>query len=62
MPRPRTVSFTEGAPPQRTADVPAPACFPEAGMDEIKKRTAAEDRPVSSRVRRAVEHELSRPV
>lgn len=45
--------------PRLTA--PIPVRFPEATMDEIKKRAEADDRSVSSWIRRAVEHELNRP-
>ena len=31
-------------------------------LDEVRRRAAADDRSVSSWVRRAIEHELSRPV
>ena len=52
-----------GTPRRRKAKLtaPIPVRFPEATMEEIKKRAEADDRSVSSWIRRAVEHELNRP-
>lgn len=52
-----------GTPRRRKAKLtaPIPVRFTEATMDEIKKRAEADDRSVSSWIRRAVEHELNRP-
>lgn len=52
-----------GTPRRRRARLttPVPVRFPEATMDEIRKRAVADDRSVSSWIRRAVEHELNRP-
>lgn len=52
-----------GTPRRRKAKLtaPIPVRFPEATLDEIKKRADADDRSVSSWIRRAVEHELNRP-
>jgi len=52
-----------GKPRRRKAKLtaPIPVRFPEATMNEIRKRADADDRSVSSWIRRAVEHELSRP-
>jgi hypothetical protein len=51
-----------GSPRRRKAKLtaPVPVRFPEATMEEIKKRAEADDRSVSSWIRRAVEHELNR--
>lgn len=51
-----------GTPRRRTAKLtaPIPVRFPEATMAEIKKRAEADDRSVSSWIRRAVEAELHR--
>lgn len=51
-----------GKPRRRTAKLttPVPVRFPEALLDEVKKRAEADDRSVSSWIRRAVEHELNR--
>ena len=51
-----------GEPRRRKARLtaPIPVRFPEATMDEIRKRAEADDRSVSSWIRRAVEHELNR--
>lgn len=52
-----------GKPRRRKARLtaPIPVRFSEATMDAIKKRAEADDRSVSSWIRRAVEHELNRP-
>ncbi len=52
-----------GTPRRRKANLtaPIPVRFAEATMEEIKKRAEADDRSVSSWIRRAVEHELNRP-
>lgn len=52
-----------GKPRRRRAKLtaPIPVRFPEATMEEIKKRADADNRSVSSWIRRAVEHELNRP-
>lgn len=39
---------------------PVPVRFPEPLLTEIRNRAAADDRSVSSWIRRAVEHELNR--
>lgn len=51
-----------GKPRRRSATLtaPIPVRFPQATMEEIKKRADADDRSVSSWIRRAVEHELHR--
>lgn len=51
-----------GKPRRRRAKLtaPIPVRFPEATMEEIKKRADADNRSVSSWIRRAVEHELNR--
>ncbi|HTW14581.1 MAG TPA: YlcI/YnfO family protein [Nocardioides sp.] len=51
-----------GKPRRRTARLttPIPVRFPEEVLDEVKKRAEADDRSVSSWIRRAVEHELNR--
>lgn len=53
-----------GKPRRRKAKLtaPIPVRFTEATMDQIKKRAEADDRSVSSWIRRAVEHELDRSV
>lgn len=52
-----------GEPRRRTAKLttPIPVRFPADVLDEVKRRAAADDRSVSSWIRRAVEHELNRP-
>lgn len=52
-----------GKPRRRTAKLttPIPVRFPAAVLDEVKRRADADDRSVSSWIRRAVEHELNRP-
>jgi predicted HicB family RNase H-like nuclease len=47
-------------PPRRRAGLSAtvPVRFAPERLEEIRLRAAAEDRSVSSRIRRAVEHEL----
>jgi hypothetical protein len=51
-----------GKPRRRTAKLttPIPVRFPEDMLDEVKRRADADDRSVSSWIRRAVEHELNR--
>ena len=51
-----------GKPRRRTRKLttPIPVRFPEEVLDEVKKRAEADDRSVSSWIRRAVEHELNR--
>ncbi len=39
---------------------PVPVRFPETLLAEVRERAAADDRSVSSWIRRAVEHELRR--
>jgi hypothetical protein len=52
-----------GKPGRRTAKLttPIPVPFPADVLDEVKRRADADDRSVSSWIRRAVEHELGRP-
>jgi hypothetical protein len=52
-----------GAPRRRSAKLtkPIPVRFPADVLDEVKRRADADDRSVSSWIRRAVEHELNRP-
>lgn len=40
---------------------PIPVRFPPELLAEVKRRADADDRSVSAWIRRAVEHELSRP-
>lgn len=51
-----------GKPRRRTAKLtaPIPVRFPPEVLDEVKRRAEADDRSVSSWIRRAVEHELNR--
>lgn len=51
-----------GTPRRRKAKLtaPIPVRFSEAMLDEVKKRAEADDRSVSSWIRRAVERELNR--
>ncbi len=46
---------------RRTLSDPVPVRLPEDVLKEVRKRAAADDRSISSWVRRAVEHELNRP-
>ena len=39
---------------------PVPVRFPPATLDEVRRRADADDRSVSSWIRRAVEHELNK--
>lgn len=39
---------------------PVPVRFPEDLLEQVRQRAAADDRSVSSWIRRAVEHELQR--
>lgn len=52
-----------GRPRRRTAKLtaPIPVRFPPELLDKIKQRAEADDRSISSWIRRAVEHELDRP-
>jgi predicted HicB family RNase H-like nuclease len=52
----------QGPPVRRRGKLsePVPVRFPEALLREIRSRAAADDRSVSSWIRRAVEHELDR--
>lgn len=45
---------------RRRLTAPVPVRFDEATLDAIRKRAAADDRSVSSWIRRAAEHELHR--
>lgn len=49
-------------PPQRRSRMtePVPVRFPPATLDEVRRRADADDRSVSSWIRRAVEHELNK--
>jgi Arc-like DNA binding domain len=51
-----------GKPRRRRAKLtsPVPVRFPADLLDEVKRRAEADDRSVSSWIRRAVEHELNR--
>jgi hypothetical protein len=51
-----------GSPRRRAAKLgtPIPVRFPSEVLDEVKRRAEADDRSVSSWIRRAVEHELNR--
>ncbi len=40
---------------------PVPVRLPVEVLEEVRKRAEADDRSISSWVRRAVEHELNRP-
>ena len=50
-------------PPRRRSRMtePVPVRFPPATLDEVRRRADADDRSVSSWIRRAVEHLLNRP-
>ena len=52
----------QGPPVRRKAKLsaPIPVRFSEQLLDEVRARAAADDRSVSSWIRRAVEHELRR--
>lgn len=41
---------------------PVPVRLPVEVLEEVRRRAQADDRSISSWVRRAVEHELNRPV
>jgi predicted HicB family RNase H-like nuclease len=43
---------------RRRLSEPVPVRFPETLLAEVRERAAADDRSVSSWIRRAVEHEL----
>ncbi|HEY8525852.1 MAG TPA: YlcI/YnfO family protein [Acidimicrobiales bacterium] len=51
-----------GPPRRRRARMgaPVPVRFPEDLLEKVRERAAADDRSVSSWIRRAVEHELER--
>lgn len=51
-----------GKPRRRAAKLstPIPVRFPAEVLDEVKRRAEADDRSVSSWIRRAVDHELNR--
>lgn len=53
---------TPQGPPRRRARLtdPVPVRFPPELLEEIRRRAEADDRSVSSWIRRAVEHELGR--
>ncbi|MDZ7578535.1 MAG: Arc family DNA-binding protein [Candidatus Nanopelagicales bacterium] len=53
----------QGSPVRRRAKLTAavPVRLPEDVLDKVRARAAADDRSVSSWVRRAIEHDLSRP-
>ena len=46
---------------QRPMSTPVPVRFPPDLLEEVKRAAEADDRSVSAWIRRAVEHELSRP-
>lgn len=48
-------------PPRRRLTATVPVRFPADVLEQIRAAAAAEDRSVSSWIRRAVEHELGRP-
>ncbi len=52
----------QGTPVRRKAKLsePVPVRFPDELLQEVRDRAAADDRSVSSWIRRAVEHELDR--
>jgi predicted HicB family RNase H-like nuclease len=52
-----------GKPRRRKARLtsPIPVRFPEDLLEQVRRRADADDRSVSSWIRRAVEHELNRP-
>ena len=54
----------QGLPHRRGARLtaPIPVRFPPELLEEIRRRAGEDDRSVSSWIRRAVEHELQRPV
>ena len=45
----------------RPMSTPVPVRFPEELLEQVKRAAQADDRSVSSWIRKAVEHELSRP-
>lgn len=53
----------QGPPVRRRAKLsdPVPVRLPIEVLEEVRKRAEADDRSISSWVRRAVEHELNRP-
>ncbi|MFN8105257.1 MAG: YlcI/YnfO family protein [Acidimicrobiia bacterium] len=52
----------QGQPRRRKSRLtePVPVRFPPETLDEVRRRADADDRSVSSWIRRAVEHELER--
>ncbi|MGC5582898.1 YlcI/YnfO family protein [Ornithinimicrobium sp. W1679] len=46
---------------KRPLSTPVPVRFPADLLEEVKRAAEADDRSVSAWIRRAVEHELSRP-
>lgn len=46
---------------KRPMSAPVPVRFPAELLEEVKRAAEADDRSVSAWIRRAVEHELSRP-
>lgn len=56
----RVESQEPQGPPRRRLGTPIPVRFPEDVLDEIRRRADADDRSVSSWIRRAVERELHR--
>lgn len=46
---------------KRPMGAPVPVRFPAELLEEVKRAAEADDRSVSAWIRRAVEHELSRP-
>ena len=46
---------------KRPMSAPVPVRFPADLLEEVKRAAEADDRSVSAWIRRAVEHELSRP-
>lgn len=53
----------QGPPVRRRAKLsdPVPVRLPIEVLEEVRKRAEADDRSISSWVRRAIEHELNRP-
>ena len=51
----------QGPPRRRRLREAIPVRLPPELVEEIRRRAAADDRSVSSWIRRAVEHELQRP-
>lgn len=57
------IQTPQGPPVRRRSRLsdPVPVRLPIDVLEEVRRRAAADDRSVSSWVRRAVEHELHRP-